>query len=192
MKYKIYCINLFEREDRYIHMKNEFKKYKLDVCFIRNNKHKLGGRYGCFSSHIQCIKDAKKNNLDFCLIFEDDVKLLDGCNKIIKECFDYIKKQKNAEILYCSCKPMYLSELCINNIYKGKSMGANTIFLTKLGMNKILKNYKNYIKNIHYDLFLYIILKESYYNIEKICNILAQGSNNDVWGTSFLDYIAQK
>jgi len=60
MKFKIYCINLYEREDRYNIVKEQFNKYKLDVHFIRNYKHKLGGRYGCFDSHIQCLKDAKK------------------------------------------------------------------------------------------------------------------------------------
>lgn len=182
MKYKIYCINLFEREDRYIHMKNEFLKYKLDVCFIRNYKHKLGGRYGCFSSHIQCIKDAKQNNVDFCLIFEDDVKLVDNCIENIDKCIKFIKNNKNVEIIYSQGRQsLYINELYYDKIYSGKSMGTDCIIITKTGIDKITKKYKKYINNIHYDAFLYLILNKSFINTNYITSSITSTSDNTNW-----------
>ena len=77
-KFKIYCINLYERDDRYKKMKKQFDNLNMNVQFIRNYKHARGGKYGCFSSHIQAIKDAYSNNLDYCLIIEDDVIITAG------------------------------------------------------------------------------------------------------------------
>lgn len=58
MKNKIFCINLFERKDKYNFMKKQFKNLNLKVKFIINKKHIKGGRFGCFKSHIQCVKKA--------------------------------------------------------------------------------------------------------------------------------------
>lgn len=100
LKFKMYCINLYEREDRYKYMKNQFKKHKLKVKFIRNYKHKFGGKIGCFESHIQCIKDAKENNVDICLIFKDDVELVKNCKEIIYKCIKFINSNKNTKLLF--------------------------------------------------------------------------------------------
>jgi len=194
MKFKIYCINLYEREDRYNFVKNEFKKYNLDVHFIRNFKHKLGGRYGCFKSHIQCLKDAKKNNLDTCLIFEDDIKLTSNCNKIIENCLNFIKKQKNVDIIYAhNVSNLYIEKYYSNNIYYGKSFFTPSIFLTKKSIEKILKKHKKYInKNIHYDAFLYLILQNTFISTDSIIKLMPFGSNNDNWSNNYIIIIFQK
>jgi hypothetical protein len=75
------------------------EKYNLDVHFIRNYKHKLGGRYGCFDSHIQCLRDVKKNKIDVCLIFEDDIVLDKNCIERINVCLYFIKHNEKVKII---------------------------------------------------------------------------------------------
>lgn len=194
MKFKIYCINLFEREDRYLSMKSQFKKYNLDVCFIRNYKHKLGGRFGCFKSHINCIKNAKKNKLDACLIFEDDVELDFNCDLRIKECLHFINNfNKNIDILFGDCRYLYFDKKYTNNIYSGKCMGAHCYFLHKKSINKILKNYHKFINlNLHYDHFLFLLFNKSFIFIKPIARLLPYGSDNDLWGSNIITILSQK
>lgn len=194
MKFKIYCINLYEREDRYKIMKNQFDKFGLKVHFIRNYKHKNGGRYGCFNSHIQCLKDAKKNKIEVCLIFEDDIELDIYCNEHIKECLKFLSNNKNVELLFDrNCKICYLLDSLNNNFYLGKAMGAHTIFLTSNSVINILKNYKKYINTkLHYDHYLYFFLNKSYVYNKQISKLLALGSNNDNWNDHIFIVTIQK
>ena len=53
---KIYCINLYECEDRYNHIQNISKKYNMNVQFYRTHRNKNGAE-GCFNSHIEIIKE---------------------------------------------------------------------------------------------------------------------------------------
>ncbi len=167
MKFKIYCINLYERKDRYKFMKNEFNKYNLKVHFIRNYKHKLGGRYGCFDSHIQCLKNAKKHNLDMCLIFEDDIKLYDNCIINIQKCIEFLKNNKNYEIIYANGRQdLYktlniIKELSVcHNIKIDKNLDIkgtilisdkNTIFIGR-------KNIKSYVFSATFPAFNYYLI----------------------------------
>ena len=69
---KIYCINLDERSDRWEDAKKELKSLGLSnykrFTAIKNEI----GYLGCRDSHIDVIKDAKKNNYEKILILEDD------------------------------------------------------------------------------------------------------------------------
>jgi GR25 family glycosyltransferase involved in LPS biosynthesis len=193
MKFKIYCINLYERDDRYNYVKKEFNKYNLNVHFVRNYKHKLGGRYGCFDSHIQCLKDAKKNNIDVCLVFEDDISLTQDCNKIISNCLNFIKKNKQTDIIYGGGRYLYLDKHITNNIYSGKSSGAFCVFITKKLIKLILSNYKKYIAtNLHYDHYLYFFAKNSFISINSITILEPFGSNNSEWGNGISSIIKKK
>lgn len=75
---KIYCINLDERTDRWEEVQKEFDKLG-----IRNNVVRVSAiknenpRIGCRDTHLKIIKEAKENNYNSILIFEDDVLILD-------------------------------------------------------------------------------------------------------------------
>lgn len=76
---KIYCINLDRRFDRWIKVSNDFKRLGINVKRF-SAIDGLDINYGddnftiaCLLSHIEVIKDAKKNNFKRVLIFEDDV-----------------------------------------------------------------------------------------------------------------------
>jgi len=69
----IKCINLYSRPDRYQEVSNVFQQYKIPGRFYRTHKHPMGGRYGCFESHLNIIREAYDKGYQTCLIFEDDM-----------------------------------------------------------------------------------------------------------------------
>jgi glycosyl transferase family 25 len=75
LKHTIF-INLEERTDRLAHIKDEFQK--LGIEGERMNAVKLAsGAIGCTMSHIKCLELAKKRNLPYVFICEDDITFLD-------------------------------------------------------------------------------------------------------------------
>ena len=64
----------------------------------------LSGRFGCFDSHIQCIKKAYIHDLYFCLILEDDCIITDNFYKTLTECNNFIfeceKNKTNIDTIY--------------------------------------------------------------------------------------------
>jgi GR25 family glycosyltransferase involved in LPS biosynthesis len=197
LKYKIFCINLIEREDRYNFMQNEFKKIhdllpENTIEFVRNNRHLKGGRYGCFESHIQCVKKALSQNLDYCVILEDDCTIKSNFISSLLECEAFISKSIrnksnsnsniNIDIIYShnyGC--VYLDRKITNNIYKGKFLGAACIVVARKFMTRIIKKYKAYINTWHYDLFLLQISKNSFTNLNYMIQLANFSSDNDEW-----------
>lgn len=86
---KIYCINLDERQDRWVSAKKEFELIGISnyerFSAIKNDI----GHIGCRDSHIEVIKDAKKNNYNKILILEDDFVFINKNKNLI----DSILKQ---------------------------------------------------------------------------------------------------
>lgn len=199
INFKIFCINLIEREDRYNFMKIQFEKiHNYPIEFVRNNKHIKGGRYGCFESHIQCIKMALKQNLDYCLVLEDDCVLAENFISTLKECeslFIQCKENgKKLDIIYShdyGC--MYLDKKISDNIYRGKFLGGACICIGKNFMKKILKEYQKYIDTYHYDFFLTKISTCTFINLNYMVNLSNFSSDNDPWSkNNFLINYAQQ
>jgi GR25 family glycosyltransferase involved in LPS biosynthesis len=70
-----YYINLKDREDRNRHTLKQFQKLNIpSLNMVRMNayKHQYGA-IGCYLSHLNCLKNAKKNGYDHILICEDDI-----------------------------------------------------------------------------------------------------------------------
>ena len=70
----IFYINLEERRDRKQHVENELKKVGWDNYTRFNAIKNKNGRVGCSMSHLKVIQDAKKNNLPYVVILEDDIE----------------------------------------------------------------------------------------------------------------------
>jgi len=90
-----FYINLDERNDRMVHCENELKKIGLDrPCRFSAVKTKHG-IIGCGISHLRCIESAKKDNLPYIAIFEDDIviskpnKLKNQVNRILANNIDW-------------------------------------------------------------------------------------------------------
>jgi hypothetical protein len=75
MVYKIWYINLEEREDRRRELEAEFEKagFKAEEHYTRFNavRHPFGA-IGCAKSHIECLKLALESRVDYAVIIEDD------------------------------------------------------------------------------------------------------------------------
>lgn len=202
-KYKIFCINLIERDDRYYFMKKQFEKINplidnLTIEFVRNYKHTKGGRFGCFDSHIQCVKKAWKENLDYCIIMEDDCVITDN----------FLQSLKESELLISQCKELgkkidiiyshdygciYCDKKITENIYRGKFLGTACILIMRNFMKKILGEYKKYIEKYHYDFFLTKISTSTFINLDYMINIANFSSDNDPWSkNNFLINYAQQ
>lgn len=166
---KTYCINIIEREDRYFKMKEQFEKHNIEVTFIRNNKHIKGGIYGCFESHIICIKDAIEHELDYCLILEDDNIIIDTYKESISIAKDFFSKNIEAEILYFQNRGLLCAYEKVDEfIYKCVTYGTSCYILNRKGMKNIINNYLDYVDHkIHYDQFLMKITHNNAYHCIK-------------------------
>lgn len=174
----IYYINLNHRTDRKIFLEIQFKlnnitnytrfpaikpnfdnininMYKGVNIYNKNknnysqlHKNMIVGKVGCKLSHLAIIIEAKKNNYDNIIIFEDDIIINQNINTIFNNVIENIKKNKIAwDMLY---------------------FGGNH---TKLGFNKI-KNINNLVKlNGSLSTYAYAINNTMY-------DILINGLNN--------------
>ena len=99
MNYPAYCINLKERTDRKNHAKKQFRKIDIepsDVIFLDFFKHKKGGLYGCYDSHMKVWNDFYQNHKDkeLCIIFEDDFEATENSIYYLKKAISFIEKNK--------------------------------------------------------------------------------------------------
>lgn len=68
----VYYINLIERPDRRVAVEDEL--YKLNWKYQRFNAIKVNdGRVGCSMSHYKLLEMAKKNDMEYIVIVEDDI-----------------------------------------------------------------------------------------------------------------------
>jgi GR25 family glycosyltransferase involved in LPS biosynthesis len=98
---KAYCINLDRDAESWKRSKDQFEIHSLevqrfsavngseleipDLCPNSGEKFILSkGGYGCFLSHLKIIELAKEQNLDYVMIFEDDVELCDDFGERLK------------------------------------------------------------------------------------------------------------
>jgi len=90
---KIYCINLDSRKDRWSTVTEEFSKIEVlnkinrisGVVYNGTNDKHTNACLGNHLSHALCLIDAKENNLNNCLIFEDDVEFFDDAYKNLEQ-----------------------------------------------------------------------------------------------------------
>lgn len=169
---EIICLSLDISKERREHFNKYFSNIPYRFHIVK--KHKNGGVYGCFHSHISIIKDAYKRNLQTILIFEDDAKPTSSfTNENLEEVNNFLKSNKNYECFYLGCFPigaknknfMIRPENAISkNIYKFNPLATHAIIYNRRGMKKVLKNYKNFIGLCHYDIYL-----SRYANLNSYC-----------------------
>ena len=136
-----YCINLYERDDRMQEAKKVFEKYDLPVKFYRVYKDTESGKRGCFTSHVNIIKEAYDKQLDNILIFEDDIV----CNltkeefdKKMVDVYDFIDKN-DYDIFFLGSIPDIFNKTVTKiskNIYQVNSYCTHAYILSKTGIEK--------------------------------------------------------
>ena len=87
----VFYINLDERVERRISCEDQLKKLNWKFERFSAIKHK-NGAIGCAKSHLAILEKAKKNNLDYVVIFEDDF-IIQDIDKF-KRVFQSIIKEK--------------------------------------------------------------------------------------------------
>lgn len=196
MNIMMYSISLIERPNRFLNARLQFKKIPIITNFINYklvNKHKNGGRYGCFDSHIQCILSAYSNpNIDYVLIWEDDFEFIISDYDINKKFNDFLlyllenKHNPNIDIIYSQERSyVFLTNpIETNKIYNGKMYGGTFYALNRNIMKKIIDEYHDYIGNYHIDTF-YQKYNNSVIFINPLVGILPFGSDNDSWSLDF-------
>ncbi len=170
-------INLFERNDRLSNVFNEFFKYNIsinNIDILRVNKHKLGGVFGCYDSHLKLYKKAIDSGANYALILEDDFVFIDNSEKEItkklNKCINFIKKnQNNWDIIKITNDIfIYIIQKIDDCIYETKQASTQGYFINKHCMLKMLNDgvlvYKN-SGGYHIDLAQNDIYKFKIYTI---------------------------
>lgn len=130
----VYYINLEERDDRKKHVESEL--IKLGWKYERFNAVKAkSGRVGCSMSHLKLLMKAKKENMPYIVIIEDDIQ------------FTNMKMFKKQIHSFLNSKINYDVYLLAGNL-------RNPVEQVKPGILKISKSYTTtgyIVKNHYYD-----------------------------------------
>jgi glycosyl transferase, family 25 len=150
----IYYINLDSRKDRKLQIETELQKLDIinNIQFKINRfsamKSNIHGGIGCGKSHINILKKAKKDNLPYVMIIEDD--LIVRKENLITS-FNLIQKLSNWDVF----------------IFSGQLNSKNH---TENKNNSIFKRAKNIQTTGWY------IIKKHYY--DKLINVFTESVNN--------------
>lgn len=178
---RTYCINCYERIQRFNVAKDELKKNGFNnINWIRNKRNKIGGK-GCFLSHLDCYRNFLKSNEDYCVIFEDDVKFINiskNNHKIIKQ---VIKNSPNYDIIFLGYREIK-SLICSKNprFLEGTFLQAHSYIINRYATNKIIEYYKNYKKWQHIDILFSILNLKTIALRQRIC-IQRQSKSDNQW-----------
>lgn len=143
------CINLRERPDRLQQVQKRFAAVGLSenmVQYHRPERHPRGGRYGCYSSHRDCIRAAYEDGLNSVLIFEDDVVFGDGWQKVVQDAHAFVHSKPNEELpfdaLFLGSKILFVDEMSEkgvpDTIWRVKCFEAHAYIVSRQGMKKYL------------------------------------------------------
>lgn len=145
---EIYCINLDHRVDRWENAQKEFSKVGILDRVKRFSAIKLDdGRIGLIKSNLEIIKNAKKNNLENVLIFEDDVRFVsDDTLKILDLAIKQTKQLKiNWQLFYLGANThTKLIKIAPNLISLNNAFATHSLAYHKSIYNK----YIDYAENI--------------------------------------------
>lgn len=142
---KIYCINVEENDYKKGLSKQESKKLNLDIHFYTSKRNNENPTKGCMDSHLECIKDAKKNNYENVLILEDDFMFLE--EKINNHLMiNYMDIPKDFDILFLGYNLNYGYRYDINLMKVIGFTGAHSYILNKRTYEIILSSEKIFYK----------------------------------------------
>jgi GR25 family glycosyltransferase involved in LPS biosynthesis len=170
----IVCITLDKSQDRQQHASYYFNKLGIPARFHVATKHKKGGIYGCFESHINVIKDAYRKGLNNLLVFEDDFLPTAAYSPDkMQRLITFMQNNNDWDIVYLGyncikCDIGYFSSIldatyCNADIVKYNPYCAHALCYSRKCMKTILEEYEEYIGIVHYDMFLSSFLELNNY-----------------------------
>ena len=93
---KFFCLNIHTATERRTHCREQFTRAGIDVEFVRaldtrmnhirhqNANYKVG-QLGCMLSHMRLIEEVGRHDISPAVIFEDDIRLVDGFRERLDE-----------------------------------------------------------------------------------------------------------
>lgn len=141
-----FCINLYHRPDRWESVTKRFKQQNLQVYrwkAIDAKEYGITGPTGCSASHMTLLYFCNIVNIEYVLIFEDDVVL---CHNFMQKLQDVLKEMPpDWDALSLHCFKAETSKIN-NNLCKlmSPTFGTHGILLNNKGINKILNNEHKY------------------------------------------------
>lgn len=155
----ITCMNLVNRKDKFESAKNVFTKLKIPAKFYITEKHKYGGKFGCFYSKYNVVKEAYDNGSETLLLFEDDVIEGNKYNlKYINECVNFMKNNKDWNIFFLgrgmilrdsfyALYVYFIRKQKYKNIFKGAFIDNHALCFSRNGMKRFLDKGKEILNN---------------------------------------------
>jgi len=160
---KVYCINLDSRIDRWDKAQKEFEKIGIKDLVQRISGHVPNdnllnkGERGCMISHIECLKDAKKNNYKNILIFEDDVIFTNQFVEKLK--LSISELPLDWDLFYLGFCPKDVNskfDIHSKNLFRLKNdcYCTHSIAYNKKAIDYLFNNFDVFIKESAYDIML--------------------------------------
>ena len=179
---EIFCINLYEREDKYKQMCQTFKERNLlnEVKWHRVHKSLKGGKYGCYESHLNVFKKALKLNLPYILVCEDDIYLNENFKSELEKVVNLIKDSNfKWDIIKFNDHGLFLIEDEMNFLYRAKTFGGQCYLINNATMKKMVNIG---IIDEHVDYTFLFVAPNMFLNKNKCINLTISDSDNDAWG----------
>ena len=161
---KTFCVNLVTKK---LHEQVKILLQDLDikdVKFSNSKPHKLGGKYGCYDSHLNIWKDFYTNYPDekYCLIFEEDVTInkeqpqISYYKDIILETETFIKNNyEHIDFVFLLNNSFEIASEINNELYtNGFGITTHAYFITRRYIENVIKKNNNLFPvpiNSHFD-----------------------------------------
>jgi len=143
---KYYYINLPNRKDRKEQILNEMKKIGLPkekIERINATHEKYNGHLGCVKSHINAVENAKKNNYETVVIFEDDFIFTKDKDTIDNKLNEFLEKKGNDwDVLQIGASYKTVEDTDIDDIKNVNSaMGPSGYIINNNFYDSLLDNF---------------------------------------------------
>ncbi|AYV84004.1 MAG: hypothetical protein Hyperionvirus15_42 [Hyperionvirus sp.] len=138
----IWCICLEDNKERYASSLEEFKKIGLkSVKYFRPKRDVRGGRIGCWTSHVECMKKSyeSEKKAPYVVIFEDDIKFVDDWRGGAKAIGEFLVEEPKWDIVRLGG---------LVSSFHEESMSSGLIWKGKCYNNHALIVSLDFIKNI--------------------------------------------
>ncbi|AYV80660.1 MAG: hypothetical protein Harvfovirus4_24 [Harvfovirus sp.] len=103
LKCDIWCICLDDNDKRYNSSLVEFEKIGIAACvkYFRPKRDSRGGRIGCWTSHVECMKKSlsSEKKAPYVVIFEDDIKFTPTWQHGARAISNFISTERRWDII---------------------------------------------------------------------------------------------
>jgi GR25 family glycosyltransferase involved in LPS biosynthesis len=121
----------------------EFRRVGLEnkVVYYRPERDIRGGRIGCWLSHVACMQRALESG-SHALIFEDDVKFIDGWDKSIGDIKKFLSEEPEWDIFRIGAfiSSFESPSASTSNIWRAKCWNTHAILMNVEFMRRLLSS----------------------------------------------------